>query len=140
MEKIKLENLLNSDVNCFNKFEEAKFNFDIMNKIYDYFTNMLSLADFSIKFPKIIDDLNMLNMEQRWSLYFNWVNITEEMLRAKILYYEQIYYDLSKQHKELKELVYINILSKKHVVALTTTGAAKHRMMLEGLKSPIGMN
>jgi len=27
-----------------------------------------------------------------------------------------------------------------HVIALTTTGAAKHRIMLEGLGSPIGKN
>jgi len=33
----------------------------------------------------------------------------------------------------------VELLKTMHVIEMTTTGAAKHRMMLEKLESPIGM-
>jgi len=137
---IELEKQSHSDINSYNNYEEAKFNFDIMEQIHDYFTDMLRLADVDLDVPNSIADLNILNMNQRWILYFHWVRTTQNMFGPKIVNLEQIYMNISKQYSELKELENIEILNRMHVVALTTTGAAKHRIMLEGLESPIGIN
>ncbi|XP_060843722.1 NFX1-type zinc finger-containing protein 1-like [Rhopalosiphum padi] len=134
---IQLENLSNLDLNYYNESEEAKFNFDIMEKIHDYFENMLNLANVYVELPKSVKDLNKLSMAQRWSLYFCWVRETKEMFDPKIMKYEEKYIQVYKQYSELRELENIELLNKMHVIALTTTGAAKHRIMLEGLESPI---
>lgn len=137
-ESIRLEEQSKFDVNYYNDFEEAKFNFSVMESIHDYFLDMLKIVDVHIDLPKYIRDLNSLNMRQRWALYFSWVKTTKEMFGPKISEYEKMYSDTHKHYLELRELENIEILSKRRVVALTTTGAAKHRVMLEGLQSPIG--
>jgi len=139
-ESIRLENLSNLNVIFFNESEEAKFNLCMMKKIHDYFEYMLNLTDVNIKLPRSTKDLYVLNMRQRWFLYFCWVKETKEMFNPKIMNYEQKYTQVYKQYAELRELEYVELLKKMHVVALTTTGAAKHRIMLEGLESPIGKN
>uniref|UniRef100_A0A2H8TVB5 Helicase required for RNAi-mediated heterochromatin assembly 1 n=1 Tax=Melanaphis sacchari TaxID=742174 RepID=A0A2H8TVB5_9HEMI len=136
-ENIRLKNLLNLDINYYNQSEEVKFKFDVMEKIHDYFENMLNLANICIELPKSINNLNVLNMGQRWSLYYCWVRKTKEMFNPKIMNYEEKYIQVYKQYSELRELENIELLSDMHVIALTTTGAAKHRIMLEGLESPI---
>ncbi|XP_060856237.1 NFX1-type zinc finger-containing protein 1-like [Metopolophium dirhodum] len=136
-ENIRLENLSNLHINFYNACEEAKFNFSIMEKIHDYFENMLNLVDIDIELPKPIHDLYGLNMGQRWSLYFRWARETKEMFDPKIMNYEEKYTQVYKQYSELRELENIELLNMMHVIALTTTGAAKHRIMLEGLESPI---
>lgn len=136
----RLEELSNFDIQYFNAFEESKFNFDVMEKIHDYFIDMLNVANADVYLPKSIKNIYMLNMEQRWALYFQWVKTTKEMFGPKIMELEQLYTTIYKQYTELRQLENIEIFSNMHVIALTTTGAAKHRIMLEGLESPIGMN
>lgn len=137
-----LEEQLNLDfnnVNIYNNCEEVKYNVGVMEKIHDYFTLMLNLDNSYVNLPESITDLNVLKMNERWALYFHWVKTTKEMFNPKIMYNEQIYKRVYKQYAELKDLENIEILNKMDVIALTTTGAAKHRIMLEGLESPIGM-
>ncbi|XP_001949970.2 NFX1-type zinc finger-containing protein 1 [Acyrthosiphon pisum] len=136
-ESMRLENLSNKSVHFFNESEEAKFNFGVMEKVHDYFEYMLNLIDTDIELPRTIKDIYVLNMRQRWSLYFSWVKETKEMFNPKIIDYEQKYTQVYKQYAELRELENVELLNKMHVIALTTTGAAKHRIMLEGLESPI---
>ncbi|XP_027846821.2 NFX1-type zinc finger-containing protein 1-like [Aphis gossypii] len=136
-ENIELESLSNLNINFFNQSEEAKFNFDVMENIHDYFLYMLNMADADIELPSSIKNLYSLNMRQRWSLYFHWVKKTKEMFEPKIRNYEQKYTQIYKQFAELQELENVEIIKNMHVVALTTTGAAKHKIMLEGLESPI---
>jgi len=140
VENIRLKELSDLNVNYFNESEEAKFNFGVMENIHDYFVNMLSLANGNIEQPRSTIDLYVLNMRQRWNLYFHWVKKTKEMFDPKIISYEQKYTQVYKQYAELRELENVELLNKMHVIALTTTGAAKHRIMLEGLESPIGKN
>jgi hypothetical protein len=135
---IQLKEQSNFDVNLYNDFEEAKFEFNVMERIHDYFLNMLNIVDVDINLSRSIKNLNSLNMRQRWALYFKWVKMTKEMFVPKILEYENMYSDTYKHYAELKELENIEILKSRHVIAITTTGAAKHRVMLEGLESPIG--
>ncbi|XP_026822366.1 NFX1-type zinc finger-containing protein 1-like [Rhopalosiphum maidis] len=136
-ESKRFEDQSNLDVNFFNEFEEAKFNFGVMENIHDYFLYMLNMVDADIKLPRSIKNVYLLDMRQRWSLYFHWVKITKELFEPKIRNYEQNYTQVYKQFNELRELENIEILKNMHVIALTTTGAAKHRTMLEGLESPI---
>lgn len=140
LDTIELENNLNSNLDFYNVYEETKFNLNIMEQIHDYFTYMLNLVDTEIDLPKSIYNLNELDMKQRWTLYFCWVRTTQNMFSPKLMQYEQKYVNIHKQYSELRELENIEVLKKMHVIALTTTGAAKHRIMLEGLESPIGMN
>ncbi|KAL4098189.1 hypothetical protein QTP88_022837 [Uroleucon formosanum] len=136
-ENIRLKKLSDLNVNYFNESEEAKFNFGVMENIHDYFESMLSLANDNIELPRSTLDLFVLNMRQRWYLYFHWVKKTKEMFDPKIINYEQKYAQVFKQYAELRELENIELINNMHVIALTTTGAAKHRIMLEGLESPI---
>jgi len=137
-ESIRLENLSNKSIHFFNESEEAKFNFGVMENIHNYFVKMMNLVDDDIVLPRTIRNLNVLNMRQRWSLYFSWVKETRDMLDSKVIYYEQKYTQVYKHHAELRQLANVELLNKMHVVALTTTGAAKHRILLEGIESPIG--
>lgn len=138
---IEFEELPDLDLRQYNTFEETKLNFGIMERVHDYFEFMLSLASAdNIQLPNQIQDLKILDMKQRWALYFIWVKTTKERFGPKIIHLEQMYTHAYKQYTELRELENIEILNTKHVIALTTTGAAKHRIMLEGLKSRIGMN
>lgn len=60
------------------------------------------------------------------------------MFDEKIQKHERYYVILHKQYLELKEMENIEILKRKDVVAMTTSRAAKNRILLEGLQSPIG--
>lgn len=136
---LELEKMANSGVHCYYDIEETNFNFDTMKKVRDYFTSMSNLADSDIKLPTTIEDLNVLGMKQRWKLYLSWVNIIKEMFDIKTMHYEQIRTNLHKQFVELRDLDHIEPLKKMHVVGLTTTGAAKKKIMFEALKPSIGM-
>lgn len=138
-----IEEIKHSKINKMNKSLPNKkcftFNyFNNMNRIHHYFGAMLKLANNVTELPKIPENLFGLTMKDRWLLYFHWVNVTQCMFDEKIQRHEKHYVTLHKQYLELKEMEYIDVLSKKHVVAMTTTGAAKHRVLLEGLQSPIG--
>jgi len=119
---------------------QSYYKLGIMQNMIDYFKHMLNLSEAgTVVIPTSIKDLNQLSMKQRWSLYFRWEKKIEEMLDEKLLRYKQLYTQAYNQYAELRELQNIELLKDMHVVALTTTGAAKHRILLEGLQSPIGM-
>ncbi|XP_008187018.2 NFX1-type zinc finger-containing protein 1 [Acyrthosiphon pisum] len=128
----------NNDYN--KKYQELETSCYRMERIHNYLKQMLTLADYKIKsdFCSTIPvNLFKLKMRDRWLLYFNWVDITKNMFDPKIQNLEKNYYNQHKQYSELKEMENIEILRNKHVVAMTTTGASKHRVLLEGLQSPI---
>lgn len=107
--------------------------------IHNYFSVMLSSANKNGPYLRFLpQNLFELTMRDRWLLYFQWVNKTKLIFDTKISEYEKRYVELHKQYSELKELENIAILRSKNVVAMTTTGASKHRVLLEGLRSPIG--
>uniref|UniRef100_A0A2S2NW97 NFX1-type zinc finger-containing protein 1 n=2 Tax=Schizaphis graminum TaxID=13262 RepID=A0A2S2NW97_SCHGA len=111
-----------------------------IERIHNYINHMLKLVDCKINsdfWNTIPEDLFKLKMKDRWLLYFHWVDTTKNVFDFKILNLEKNYYDQHKQYSELKELENIEILRRKYVVAMTTTGASKHRVLLEGLQSPI---
>jgi len=139
-EIIRLENQSDKSVHFFNESEEVKFNLTMMEKIQSYFVCKMNSIDDDIVLPRTINKLNALNMRQRWSLYFRWLKETKDLFDKKIINCEQKYTQAYKKYAELREMANIELLNKMHVVALTTTGAAKHRIMLEGLESPIGKN
>lgn len=138
MESMQLKELAGSNMLFYNDYEEAKLNCNIMNTIHNYFSEMLMLVNDNIELPNKIQDLYELNVKQRWALYFHWVKTTTEMLDLKIINLEKEYTLAHEEYFELKELENAHIIKNMHVVALTTTSAAKHRIMLEELKSPIG--
>lgn len=104
-----------------------------------YLEKMLREADKEVELPTGERNLYALSLKQRWFLYFCWMRYTKEMFDLKLIKQEQEYAQILKQYSELKALENVKLLKTMHVIALTTTGAAKHRIMLEGLESPIGM-
>lgn len=129
----------NNDYNL--RYQELETICYRMEKIHNYISKMLNLADYKINsyfWNTIPEDLFKLRMRDRWLLYFHWVENTKNMFDPKILSLEKNYYHQHKQYLELKEMENIEILRTKHIVAMTTTGASKHRVLLEGLQSPIG--
>ncbi|XP_050539011.1 NFX1-type zinc finger-containing protein 1-like [Daktulosphaira vitifoliae] len=121
----------------YNKVEEAQINLREIENIIGYFRDMLKLVYLNQKVSKITNDLNSLNIGDRWLMYFSWVKEIKFKFSNKIMLLEKYYKTLYKQYVELKEIENIEMLNKMHVVAMTTTGAAKHRVLLEGLQSPI---
>lgn len=133
--KLKLTNTNNS----YSYREEIETICCNIERIHNYLTKMLVSSNNDYELRKIIpENLYDLTMKDRWSLYFQWVNNIKNMFDRKILNHEKYYAVRYKQYSELKEIENIEILSKKHIVAMTTTGASKHRVLLEGLQSPIG--
>lgn len=135
--KVKLTNT-NNYYSCREQIETTCSNIE---RIHNYLTEILASSihyfDSRNINPKNLDDITM---KDRWLLYFQWVNNVKNMFDQKILNYEKLYVARHKQYSELKEMENIEILSKKHIIAMTTTGASKHRVLLEGLQSPIGKN
>jgi len=140
--KRQYNNRYDSKNNNYNqKYQKLETSCYRMERIHNYIKQMLSLADYNIKsdfWSTIPADLFKLKMRDRWLLYFHWVDITKNMFDPKIQSLEKNYYNQHKQYSELKEMENIEILRNKYVVAMTTTGASKHRVLLEGLQSPIG--
>jgi len=84
-------------------------------------------------------NLSRLTIRQRWFLYSCWLRRTKEMLDLKLMQHGEKYTQLHMQCSVLKDLENVKLLKTMHVIAMTTTGAAKHRNMLEGLECPIGI-
>lgn len=140
---------LNTNTNCLIKYtkhveidvnrNQLETDFNNIMSIYNYFCAMLSLANTDFDLDIVPENLYELTMKYRWLLYFRWVNITKTTLKSNILNFEKHYVTAHKQYSELNKMENIDILSTKHVVAMTTTGAAKERILLEELQSPIGI-
>jgi len=127
--------------NYYKNYEKLETTCYRLERIFNYINQMLTLVDYNINsnsWNMIPEDLFKLEMKDRWLLYFHWVNATKNVFDLKILNLEKDYYSHHKQYSELKEMENIDILRRKYIVAMTTTGASKHRVLLEGLQSPIG--
>lgn len=126
------------NISNYSNRQQLKYELYCINRIHSYFEKMLDLAGNNLNFYKIPKNLDQLPIRERWLLYFSWVNSSKNIFNPKILKLENQYNDLYKPYAELKELENIEVLNSKHVVAMTTTGAAQHRALLEALQSPIG--
>ena len=84
-----------------------------------------------------IRDVWQLPYQQRWRLYRLWVAGYIEIQEQVMVRYQTAYEALSQQRKEIDREEDYLILKDAKVIGLTTTGAAKHRQLLQRVRPKI---
>ncbi|KAH9515709.1 NFX1-type zinc finger-containing protein 1 [Bulinus truncatus] len=80
---------------------------------------------------KSVADIWKLNIKQRYSLYMLWLNRFESHLKDKLhVALEELKSEL-RLEKEAEEEKTASLLHKRQIIGMTTTGAAKHKTLLE---------
>lgn len=85
-------------------------------------------------------DLLEIPLPQRWMMYNSWKSnavAIQEQRAAKI---EEEYIGKAEQLKDVRTLESADLCQNADVVGMTTTGAAKHRALLNHIKPKIGKN
>ncbi|XP_026477494.1 NFX1-type zinc finger-containing protein 1-like [Ctenocephalides felis] len=78
-----------------------------------------------------------LNFDDRWSLYWHWVDMLQKDYLHKYKECTAEYQSLLKQYEELKFIQYMKFLKDAKVIGMTTTSAARIQIILKELKIPI---
>ncbi|XP_044753526.1 NFX1-type zinc finger-containing protein 1-like isoform X3 [Coccinella septempunctata] len=76
-------------------------------------------------------------VNERWSLYFYWIQLYKEKLLVMYDDYNVEYRKAFELYNELQEMGNIEILKTMKVIGMTTTGAARLHSSLQILKCPI---
>uniref|UniRef100_A0A915DE83 RZ-type domain-containing protein n=1 Tax=Ditylenchus dipsaci TaxID=166011 RepID=A0A915DE83_9BILA len=84
-----------------------------------------------------VTDIYSLSLQNRWKLYQFWVGQAKDKTKTRKKELEQLFIDLSKKVRELREMGDVGMLRKCKVIGMTTTGAAKHQAALRALKPRI---
>lgn len=109
----------------------------MLKKFHDYFEYMLAFDSLEVN-PIIVDDIHLIPADQRWVLYYSWVNKIVNNYKNILTPIWFKYNELCKEHDENRLTQTINLLNGVYVIGLTTTGAVKNKDLLERLKPPIG--
>ncbi|XP_059147742.1 NFX1-type zinc finger-containing protein 1-like [Physella acuta] len=78
-----------------------------------------------------------LTLGDRYKLYKYWVSEKKRKLTDNLISVTKEYKDILQRKKEVSQLKNIEILKKAKVIGMTTTGAAKHRAVLQDVGCPI---
>lgn len=121
------------------KIKNLKLSLKIMKTVEDYMMKHLKLYE-----SKSLVECNnrkqrdLLEVRERWLLYYNWVNLfltrednCIESMKENII---QCRRDMNK----FKSIGYLKPVKNKYVIGMTTTAAARNRYLLKNLKCPIG--
>ncbi|KAM5135150.1 NFX1-type zinc finger-containing protein 1 [Mantella aurantiaca] len=84
-----------------------------------------------------IFDLWRLDFNTRWRLYRYWIQLYQTDIRLKILIHEQNYQELADRKSELRQRQDLQILQQAKVIGMTTTGAARYRLILQEIQPRI---
>ena len=87
-----------------------------------------SLTDDEVE---LIGDVWELPMDKRKDLYRYWVRKYRTVLKQKITDHEKEYQNAVMKYKEVLDLESLDILKTATVIGMTTTGAAKNRVLLQ---------
>lgn len=109
----------------------------MMKKFYEYFEYMLTFDNPEIN-PIIVDDIHLIPADQRWVLYYNWVQRLVDEYKNILIPTWTEYNELCKKLDENRLEQTVNLLDGVYVIGLTTTGAVKNKDLLEHLKPLIG--
>lgn len=85
------------------------------------------------------DQILKLPLGQRWMLFAHWKHRYHEMIHQDLMNTEKAYEDKIKEFNKLKGEALAALCRTADVVGMTTTGAAKNRLLLESLKAKIGI-
>ncbi|KAL1459794.1 hypothetical protein WDU94_011748, partial [Cyamophila willieti] len=82
-------------------------------------------------------NLVMLNIDERWKLYSQWVSHLKSGMMNSMKALEKKYRDQSQQFQETQQLQDLYVLRKFDIIGITTTAAAKNHNLLSALKPNI---
>jgi hypothetical protein len=77
-------------------------------------------------------------LRQRWMLFGKWKRVYREMIEMDLRKSKEEYESQIKEYNQLKGQALAALCRTADVVGMTTTGAAKNRLLLESLKAKIG--
>jgi hypothetical protein len=83
--------------------------------------------------------ITTMPLRQRWMLFKKWKRVYREMIEQDLRKSKEEYESQIKLFNELKGKALAALCRTADVVGMTTTGAAKNRLLLESLKAKIGM-
>jgi hypothetical protein len=78
-------------------------------------------------------------LRQRWMLFRKWKRSYQEMMEQDVRKSKEDYESQIKEYNQLKGQALAALCRTADVIGMTTTGAAKNRLLLESLKAKIGM-
>ncbi|VVC44294.1 Hypothetical protein CINCED_3A013372 [Cinara cedri] len=108
----------------------------MLKKFYEYFEYMLAFDDSNIN-SLIVNDIHLIPADQRWVLYYNWVQRIVNNYKNMLTPIWKEYNELCKKLDQNRLEQTVNLLKNIHIIGLTTTGAVKNKDLLEHLKPPI---
>ena len=77
-------------------------------------------------------------ISQRWMLFAQWKRIYQEIVNQDLRDTQKDYEEKIKEYNQLKGEALAALCRTADVIGMTTTGAAKNRLLLESLKAKIG--
>jgi hypothetical protein len=80
-----------------------------------------------------------MSLRQRWMLFRKWKRSYQEMMEQDVRKSKEDYESQIKEYNQLKGQALAALCRTADVIGMTTTGAAKNRLLLESLKAKIGM-
>lgn len=116
---------------------KVKKELTMLKKFYEYFECMLAFDSPQVN-PVVVDDIHLIPADQRWILYYSWVNKIINNYKNILKPIWCKYNELCKEHDKNRLAQTMNLLNGIYVIGLTTTGAVKNKDLLERLKPPIG--
>ena len=84
------------------------------------------------------DQILKLPLGQRWMLFAHWMHSYQELIQQDMRETEKEYKEQIVEFNKLKGQAMAALCRTANIVGMTTTGAAKNRLMLESLKPKIG--
>lgn len=83
-------------------------------------------------------DPALLTPNERWGLYWKWLDDYNKSLITNLNKLETCYRQIYREYEEIKAIEDVQLMKSMHVVGMTTTGAARYQTLLQAVKSPIG--
>lgn len=86
----------------------------------------------------LLKDFRTLKLEQRWILYWYWIKMLRDQIIDELHATQEEYKYKCQQFEEYKQMEDLHVVRKANVVGMTTTGAARLRLLLSALQPTIG--
>ncbi|GJQ79482.1 hypothetical protein Trydic_g16335 [Trypoxylus dichotomus] len=116
---------------------EIQLSTNLLNYLQIRMTQGKQVKEYQIGHILSFDEPHNIHPDDRWALYFYWLEVHRAHTQEKINERRERYQALYEAYEELREIEDIQIMRHKLVVGMTTTGAARLRGSLRALKSPI---
>lgn len=84
------------------------------------------------------DQIMYMPLNKRWMLFAQWKRLYQEIVNQDLRDTERDYEEKIKEYNQLKGKALAALCRTADVIGMTTTGAAKNRLLLESLKAKIG--